>query len=257
MCDQIHVVGRIWPEVNNQVNYLIKTALLQMVDQEEINMNDSLGKYCVSNLASQLCQVGLTRVVGAWNAYRIPGEITRTKKIITTSIYTFQPHFLYFTGKWVPNVLAANGCPKKITQELLPHSLEALALYNQDIGATLTTYSTFGDDPFSMEQDKLTVESQFADRYTDISNSYSSTVNNNFAPLKRGIAPPHSHNLAPLAKRISKNESTQAINLNNVVSYSPSSTFWTMHGGPQPLLQARLAANTAKTGSSVNSRKIR
>lgn len=83
--------------------------------------------------------------------------------------------------------MAGNGCPKKILQELLPHSLEVAALYNQESGATLTIHSTFGDDPFSTEQDKLTVESQFADRYPDISNLFSRAVNNNFAPFKEAL----------------------------------------------------------------------
>lgn len=52
---QNHIVERIWPEVNNRVIYPVKTALLQMVDQEEINMDDSLVSYCISNLAGQLC----------------------------------------------------------------------------------------------------------------------------------------------------------------------------------------------------------
>ncbi|XP_060734882.1 uncharacterized protein LOC132851919 [Tachysurus vachellii] len=157
-----HIVERIWPEVISRVNYPLKTALLQLVDQEEIYMNDSLVRYCVSNLTGQLCQIGLTRLVESWNAHRIP-------------------------GKGVPNDLAGCGCPKKIPQELLPHSVDAADLYSQQLGSSLTTHSTFGVDPFSTEQDKLRVENQFAEQYSDISDLFSRAVNNDLAPYKQAL----------------------------------------------------------------------
>ncbi|XP_032365446.1 uncharacterized protein LOC116680976 [Etheostoma spectabile] len=147
-----HVVERVWPEVNNRVNYPLKTALLQLVDQEELDMEDNLVRYCVSSLTGQLCQISLTRMVESWNAHRIP-------------------------GKGIPDNLAASGCPKKIPQELLPHSVEAADLYKEQLGSSLTTHSTFGVDPFLTEQDKLAVENQFAEKYPDISNLFSRAVN--------------------------------------------------------------------------------
>lgn len=95
--------------------------------------------------------------------------------------------FFYFTGKGIPNNLAASGCPTKIPQELLPHSVEAADLYREQLGSSLTTHSTFGVDPFLTEQDKLAVENQFAEKYSDISNLFSRAVNNDFAPYKEAL----------------------------------------------------------------------
>lgn len=110
-------------------------------------------------------------------------------KIITTGIHKFhdQPYVLYFPGKGIPNNLAGSGCPRKIPQELLPHSFEAADLYRQQLGSELTTHSIFGVDPFSTEQDKLTVENQFAEKYSDISDLFSRAVNNDFAPYKEAL----------------------------------------------------------------------
>ncbi|TRY89400.1 hypothetical protein DNTS_002614, partial [Danionella cerebrum] len=71
-------------------------ALVELVVQELLDMEDNLVRYCVSSFTCQLCHLGISRVVQAWNEHRIP-------------------------GKGIPNVLAEGGCLKKISEELLPH----------------------------------------------------------------------------------------------------------------------------------------
>lgn len=70
---QNHTVERIWPEINQRVNYPIKTALVQMIDRETLDLDDQLMKYCTSNLSCQISRIGMQRAVQAWNAHRIPG----------------------------------------------------------------------------------------------------------------------------------------------------------------------------------------
>jgi len=55
-------VERIWPEINQRVNYPIKSALVQLVDSEAVNVDDDVSKFCISSLCLQLAEIGLSQV---------------------------------------------------------------------------------------------------------------------------------------------------------------------------------------------------
>ncbi|XP_051536624.1 uncharacterized protein LOC127430693 isoform X2 [Myxocyprinus asiaticus] len=108
-----HTVERMWPEINNQVNYPLKEALVQLQDQEAIDTEDSLTRFCTSSLTCQMCHIGINRFVHSWNAHRISG-----------------------TG----------------TQDLLKDARVAADMYDRDMGSSLTRISSFRSDPFLSEQ---------------------------------------------------------------------------------------------------------
>jgi len=70
---QNHRIERIWPEINQRVNYPIKGALVELVDAGYIDIDDEVTKYCTSNIGLQLSEIGIGTVVASWNAHRIPG----------------------------------------------------------------------------------------------------------------------------------------------------------------------------------------
>ncbi|XP_076120765.1 uncharacterized protein LOC143101347, partial [Alosa pseudoharengus] len=157
-----HTIERMWPEVNNRVNYPIKAALIHLLDQEMIYMDDNITRYCVSNLTSEVCKIGIERLAQAWNAHRIPGK-----------------------GK--PNNLAAGDCPKKIAPELLPHASQAADFYQQDVGSSLTRTPCFAMDPFSTDEDKILAEDRFAEYCPDITILYDSVVNHDYGPFQNAL----------------------------------------------------------------------
>ncbi|KAI7793865.1 uncharacterized protein LOC130545384 [Triplophysa rosa] len=157
-----HTVERMWPEINNRVNYPLKEALVQLQDQEAIDMEDNLVRFCTSNLTCQMCQIGINRFVNSWNAHRIP-------------------------GKGIPNYLTGSGTPRKITIDLLPDATVAADMYDRDMGSSLTRISSFGSDPFLSEVDRVRAEQHFAQYYPHLSVVFDSAVNYNYGPFKDAL----------------------------------------------------------------------
>ncbi|XP_067292504.1 uncharacterized protein [Pseudorasbora parva] len=154
-----HTVERIWPEINKRVNFPIKSALIQMVDQESLDLEDGLSRYCVSNLTCEISRIGVQQFVCAWNSHNI-------------------------LGKGVPNLLATIGCKARISEDLLPMASEAAELYRQTMGHSLTAPSIFGTDPFQSEEGKRRAETEFHVLYSDLANVFNYTVNEHYRPYQ-------------------------------------------------------------------------
>lgn len=75
-------VERLWVEVNQRLNYPIKQALVQMENEDLVDMDNPLVKYCISNLTCHISQIGMVRFVSAWNAHNIPGDVPLEMQIL-------------------------------------------------------------------------------------------------------------------------------------------------------------------------------
>lgn len=178
----------MWPKVNSRVNYPLKEALIHLTDQELLDMDCNISRYCVSNLTRQLSELGMRRVIDTWNAHRIPGmvkPVTEKKKQTFLSCIVFYCNNL-IKGKGIPNQLARDGCLKKVLEGLLPHAPEAADLYAEELGNPLTRVSSFGADPFRSEE-KLNIERLFGQTYPDISYLNNCVVNRDFKPFQDAL----------------------------------------------------------------------
>ena len=69
----------MWPEINQRVNYPIKAGLVKLIEAEDVDLEDEVTKFCLSNLTIQLAELGIHQVVESWNAHQIPGILQITK----------------------------------------------------------------------------------------------------------------------------------------------------------------------------------
>ena len=92
-----------------------------------------------------------------------------------------------FLGKGVPNTLCGEGCPAKVSPDLLPDANMAADLYEVEVGSGLTRESIFGSDPFPSEEARCRAAQQFNQSWPNMATLLHSAVNNNYTPLQSAV----------------------------------------------------------------------
>ncbi|KAI2645015.1 Elongation factor P-like protein [Labeo rohita] len=149
-----HTVQRMWPGINNWVNYPLKEALVQLQDQEAIGLEDSLTRFCTSSLTGQVCQIGMNRFM----------ECSLDPKDRDTK-----------SAGWDRNTKKNHN------------ATVAADMYECDMGSSLTRISSFGSDHFLCEVDKVRTEQHFSHNYPDLAFIFDSVANYNYVLLKEAL----------------------------------------------------------------------
>lgn len=68
------MVERIWVEINNRVNYPLKSCLRDMEEAGSIHMDDPVHQFCTSWFTIRVTNVGNLAIVKSWNEHRIPSK---------------------------------------------------------------------------------------------------------------------------------------------------------------------------------------
>ena len=89
---QNHCAERIWPEINQRINYPIKCILIDMENNDDINMGDEMTKFCVSWVTIKVMESAIR--------YFIPGSQGGVPNILSlhSHVTTLPPHFIVVTS---------------------------------------------------------------------------------------------------------------------------------------------------------------
>ena len=74
MSTQNHRVERLWPEINQRINYPIKRILVMMESAGELDLSNDKDKFSVSWVTITVLSHPLSEFVQAWNHHRIAGS---------------------------------------------------------------------------------------------------------------------------------------------------------------------------------------
>ncbi len=158
-------VERLWVEVNQRINYPVKRALVAMESAGEINMGDSVTRFCVSWTTINVVQSAIKNFIAAWNEHRLPGS-----------------------RGGIPNVLARRANQTvRLDPATIPDTPIAIQLHEQN-GRQLTRESFFGTDPLARHH-QLSVlrERDFTAKHPNMEDIMKSVLHGNFDPFKLAI----------------------------------------------------------------------
>lgn len=95
LLSQNHRIERHWVEVNSRINFPLKRALTNMQQQNLIDMDCPVTKYCVSVVTGKLARVGIEAHIASWNNHRIPGIVVVLLVVsLPISVEGFGHHYL-------------------------------------------------------------------------------------------------------------------------------------------------------------------
>ena len=131
------MVECIWVEVNTQVNYPIKAALIDVLEHGQISVDDDLDKFCVSWFTIKVAAVRIELFVAAWNEHPIPGvcPVLSLAYCISTLLKIELPVTKHGQQRGVPRMrMMSNNQAKHIDPGLLPTVANAVQQYQQQGG---------------------------------------------------------------------------------------------------------------------------
>lgn len=64
----------MWVEVNNRVNYPMKRKLIALVENDVIDMDNPVHKFCLSWLTIRVENFGLKILVQSWSNHPLPSK---------------------------------------------------------------------------------------------------------------------------------------------------------------------------------------
>ena len=124
MSRQNHRAERLWPEINQRINYPVKQILTEMENNGEIDMEDGVTRFCVSRVSIMIVAIPIMNFISAWNCHRIPGR-----------------------NGGIPNVLARNGQVSRLDPSQVPSTESAVRQHETRRATRLSRVSSFGQDP--------------------------------------------------------------------------------------------------------------
>lgn len=188
---QNHMVERIWVEVNTRINYPVKTALLNMVEQGAVSLDNEHHKFYVSWYTIKVLSVGVELFVNSWNNHPIPGMLPFSDPLLLLIMQCE----LKYTGRrrggmptHVPNrVMQSCSRMARIDLQHLPNVSSAVTLYIQE-GGTISDGSQFGNDALEGYPRKIQIREQaFTEKYPSFEEIFHQLVNSNSTLFKEAL----------------------------------------------------------------------